>query len=187
MQAPVTLHVDPTPHAPALVLRPWCAEDATALVGISGDPALRRWTSLSFEREDEGARWIQGQERDWAGGLRFGFAVLEVTGDGTPPLLVGGTVLKNLAPGSPTAEVGYWTAARARGRGVAPRALAALTTWAVDTFVDGGLLWLEALHQVDNEASCRVAEKCGYAYDRTLPATPPDFPLDGHLHKRRAA
>lgn len=186
MHAPVTLHADPTPHAPALVLRPWRAEDAAALVGISGDPALRRWTSLTFEREDEGARWIQGQERNWAAGLRFGFAVLEAPGDGAPPLLVGGAILKEVAPGKPSAEVGYWTAAGARGRGVAPRALAALTTWALDTFVHDGLVRLELLHQVDNPASCRVAEKCGYAYDRTLPASPPDFPLDGHLHLRSA-
>lgn len=41
------------------------------------------------------------------------------------------------------------------------------------------------MHQVDNPASCRVAEKAGYRLDRVLPAVPP-FPLDGHLHVRGA-
>jgi hypothetical protein len=34
-------------------------------------------------------------------------------------------------------------------------------------------------------ASCRVAEKTGYALKATMPATPP-FPLNGHLHVRHA-
>jgi RimJ/RimL family protein N-acetyltransferase len=67
---------------------------------------------------------------------------------------------------------------------VAPRALRALTDWAFDTFGDGGLARLELLHQVDNTASCRVARKCGYEFAGTLPAAPPAFPLDGHLHIR---
>ncbi|MFI7138299.1 hypothetical protein ACIBQ5_11225 [Streptomyces massasporeus] len=34
---------------------------------------------------------------------------------------------QNVVPGA--AEVGYWTAERARGRAIAPRALRALTDW----------------------------------------------------------
>ncbi|MFE9040469.1 GNAT family N-acetyltransferase [Streptomyces sp. NPDC012421] len=186
MQASVTLHAEPAPDAPALVLRPWHVADVPALMEISGDPALHRWTSLSFAREEDGFRWVQGQERDWAAGVRFGFAVLETTGDATHPRLVGGVVLKGVVPGGPSAEVGYWTAEGARGRGVAPRALDALTAWTVDTFGPAGLVRLELLHQVDNAASCRVADKCGYVYDRTLPSSPPAFPVDGHLHVRPA-
>ncbi|MFF2773972.1 GNAT family N-acetyltransferase [Streptomyces sp. NPDC058052] len=182
----VTLHAAPTPDAPALVLRPWRAEDVTALVETARDPALRHWTGLVIEREEDGARWVRDQQRDWAAGVRFGFAVLEASGGSAPPRLVGNAVLKEAAPGKPSAEVGYWTAAHARGRGVAPRALGALTAWALETFGPTGLERLELLHQVDNAASCRVAEKCGYAFDRVLPSMPPAFPLDGHLHVRRA-
>ncbi|WP_326705576.1 hypothetical protein [Streptomyces cyaneofuscatus] len=46
---------------------------------------------------------------------------------------------------------------------------------------------LELLHQVDNVASCRVAEKSGYAFAELLSALPPEFPLDGHLHVREAS
>ncbi|MFJ9328397.1 hypothetical protein ACIRPN_21665 [Streptomyces sp. NPDC101230] len=35
-------------------------------------------------------------------------------------------------------------------------------------------------------ASCRVAEKAGYAFTEVLGALPTEFPLDGHLHALRA-
>ncbi|MFD4373799.1 GNAT family N-acetyltransferase [Streptomyces sp. NPDC058486] len=187
MNAPVTLIAAATPTAPALVLRPWCAEDVARLVDAFRDPDLRRWTSLPMESEDDGLRWVMAQERGWATGARFGFAVLEGTADAGPSRLVGNVVLKGVGLGKPSAEVGYWTAAQARGRGVAPRALEALTVWAFDAFGADGLECLELLHQVDNLASCRVAEKSGYALDRILPSAPPSYPLDGHLHIRYAA
>ncbi|WP_328307892.1 GNAT family N-acetyltransferase [Streptomyces sp. NBC_00442] len=82
-------------------------------------------------------------------------------------------------------EIGYWTMPHARGRGIAPRVVEALSTWAFDTFAAQGLHRLELIHQVDNLASCRVAEKSGYRLDRILPAYPP-YPMDGHIHVRDA-
>lgn len=159
-------------------------EDVSSLVEAYRDPVLRRWTGSAVEDHADAVRWVREQERGWAAGERYGFAVLETrsSGDGS---LVGNVVLKDVAPGGPSAEVGYWTAAHARGRGVAPRALEALTSWAFDTFGAGGLGRLELLHQVDNAASCRVAKKSGYDFDRTLSPLPPDFPREGHLHVRR--
>lgn len=185
MNPPVTLRAAATPTAPALVLRPWCAQDVAALVEAYRDPDLRRWASPSVESADEGLRWVRDQERDWASGTRFGFAVLEEGPEA--PQVVGHVVLKGAGPGKASGEVGYWTAARARGRGVAPRALETLTAWAFEAFRADGLECLELLHQVDNAASCRVAEKSGYAFGRILPSAPPSYPLDGHLHLRRAA
>ncbi|MFF1414814.1 GNAT family N-acetyltransferase [Streptomyces sp. NPDC058289] len=198
MNAPVTLHAAATPTAPALLLRPWCVQDVAALVEAYRDPDLRRWASPPVERADEGLRWVRDRERDWASGTRFGFAVLEEAPetpgvpevlDATPPRLVGHVVLKGVGPGpgKACAEVGYWTAARARGRGVAPRALETLSAWAFRSFRADGLECLELLHQADNAASCRVAEKSGYTFSRILPSAPPSYPLDGHLHLRRAA
>jgi hypothetical protein len=37
------------------------------------------------------------------------------------------------------------------------------------------------------DLSCRVARKSGYALTGVLPADPPVFPADGHLHTRYAA
>jgi RimJ/RimL family protein N-acetyltransferase len=182
---PVLLRSAATPSAPAIVLRPWRTDDVPALVEAYRDPALRRWTTGTVDDEAGAARWVGVQERGWAAGDRFGFAVLE-TWPGAEHRPAGHVVLKDVAPGKPSAEVGYWTVAHARGRGVASRALEALTGWAFDLLGPGGLRRLELLHQVDNPASCRVAGKSGYALDRILPAAPPGFPLDGHRHVRHA-
>ncbi|MFF7852055.1 GNAT family N-acetyltransferase [Streptomyces sp. NPDC007910] len=186
MSAPVVLRVAAAPAFPALVLRPWRMEDVAALVEVSRDPVLRRWVNSAVDDDADGARWVRAQQRGWAAGERFGFAVLETQPASVRGQLVGNVVLKEVAPGRPAAEVGYWTAAHARGRAVASRALEALTDWAFGTFEADGLERLELLHQVDNLASCRVAQKCRYDFDTVLPATPPSFPRDGHLHVRRA-
>ncbi|WP_406276522.1 GNAT family N-acetyltransferase [Streptomyces sp. NBC_00191] len=185
MIAAVILQAGATQSAPALVLRPWCVEDVAALVEVCRDPDLRHWTSSSVENDADGVRWVQAEQQGWAAGDRFGFAVLEAQPDSAHGQLVGNVVLKDVTTGEPSAEVGYWTAAHARGRGVAPRALELLTSWAFDTFGADGLERLELLHQMDNLASCRVAQKSGYEFDRVLPAAPPSYPLDGHLHIRR--
>lgn len=160
-------------------------EDVAALVEVCRDPASRHWTSSAVDNDADGARWVQAQQHGWAEGNRFGFAVHETQHDSGREQLVGNVVLKEVGSGKPAAEVGYWTAAHARGRGVASRALEALTGWALDTFTADGLQRLELLHQVDNPASCRVAQKSRYDFDRVLPAAPPAFPRDGHLHIRR--
>ncbi|MFE6982484.1 GNAT family N-acetyltransferase [Streptomyces griseus] len=185
MNAPVVLQVAATSASPALVLRPWRMADVAALVEVSRDPALRQWAASAVDNDADGARWVQAQQRGWAAGDRFGFAVLQAQPAAGRAQLVGDVVLKDVAHGKPAAEVGYWTAAHARGLGVAPRALEALTGWAFDAFGADGLERLELLHQVDNLASCRVAQKSRYDFDSVLPATPPSFPLDGHLHIRR--
>ncbi|MFE9141970.1 GNAT family N-acetyltransferase [Streptomyces tubercidicus] len=187
MNASVILRAPATPALPALVLRPWCLEDVDALVAAYRDPMLGRWARSRPENEAQGVQWIQDQQRGWSVGDRFGFAVLEESPDEAAPRLVGNVILKDVAPGKPTAEAGYWTAGHARGRGVAARALEALTTWAFETFHAEGLEAIELLHQVDNLASCRVAEKCGYTFARTLPAAPPRYPLESHLHLRHGA
>ncbi|MFE4538769.1 GNAT family N-acetyltransferase [Streptomyces scopuliridis] len=184
MHAPVVLQTAATTTSPALILRPWCMEDVAALVRVFRDPVLRHWTSHVVENEADGARWVRAQLRGWAAGNRFGFAVCETQTSSVREQLVGNVVLKEVASGKPAAEVGYWTAAHARGRGVAPRALETLTGWAFDTFEADGLERLELLHQVGNLASCQVARKSRYGFDSVLPAAPPSFPHEGHLHTR---
>jgi RimJ/RimL family protein N-acetyltransferase len=175
-----------TPTAPALLLRQWNVTDAADLVTVYQDSGLRRWTSTAFDDEADAARWVREQQEHWQAGNRFAFAVVQSETPSRSDELVGHVVLKRAALGAPSAEVGYWTAAHARGRGVAPRALHALTEWAISAFTREGLERLELLHQVDNIASCRVAQKCRYEQTALLPAAPPAFPLEGHLHTRRS-
>ncbi|MGF1429821.1 GNAT family N-acetyltransferase [Kitasatospora sp. LaBMicrA B282] len=163
-----------------LTLRPWQRTDIPALVAAGQDADLRRWLTTPLLDEADAERWVQTQQDGWTAGTRYGFAVV------APEGLVGHATVKDLAPGRPTAEVGYWTAAHARGRAIAPRALTTLTTWTLTTFGPAGLQRLDLLHQEDNQASCRVAEKSGYPFSHLLPATPPDFPRTGHVHVRPA-
>ncbi|MFF2962087.1 GNAT family N-acetyltransferase [Streptomyces sp. NPDC057963] len=163
-----------------LLLRPWLPEDIPTLIEAYRDPAMRAMLVRLVEDEAEARHWLRVEQEGREAGSRFGFAVIDRDLDGEP---VGNVVLKYPAPGSESGEVGYWTAARARGRGVAPRALGALTDWAFEAFAGDGLVRLDLLHQVDNDASCRVAEKSGYGFAEVLPAQAP-WPLDGHRHVR---
>ncbi|MGW3043626.1 GNAT family N-acetyltransferase [Kitasatospora sp. NPDC001159] len=173
-QRPDTLY----PITDGLLLRPFQDADAPALIEAYRDETLRRFTRTPVDDAEQAAHWLGLQYEGWAAGTRFAFAVLEA-GE-----LVGNVVLKRGTPGGERAEVGYWTAAPARGRGVAPRAVEALTDWAFATFAEDGLLRIDLLHEGDNDASCRVAEKSGYAFTEIVPAFPP-YPLDGHRHSRK--
>ncbi|MEE1782499.1 GNAT family N-acetyltransferase [Streptomyces sp. SP17BM10] len=179
----MTVALTTLPTADGLLLRPFEDADAPALVEIYRDGTLRRFTRVPVDDADQAAHWLDAQYRGWSEGSRYSFAVLDVRAPGAGAL-VANVVLKRGTPGGEGAEVGYWTAAAARGRGVAPRAVGALTAWAFTAFADEGLTRIDLLHQVDNAASCRVAEKSGYALREVLTALPPEFPLSGHRHSR---
>ncbi|WP_328347001.1 GNAT family N-acetyltransferase [Micromonospora sp. NBC_00421] len=177
----VTLRAAPTPTAPGLVLRCWRDDDVDALVQVYRDPELRARTRHPLTTPTQARQWVADNRQGWAARRRFSFAVCEPTPGGER--LVACVLLKDVVPGRPDAEVGYWTAGPARGRGVAPRAVDTVSRWAFTRFTATGLRRLELLHQVDNPASCRVAQKSGYAFVEVLPARPP-FPRDGHRHVR---
>ncbi|WP_225802434.1 GNAT family N-acetyltransferase [Streptomyces sp. NK15101] len=177
----VVLSVDSTEVLPALRLRAWQLDDAEALVAAHRDPALRRWLTTVIDGEADARRWIDGQRQGWAAGTRFGFAVLADDGAGFgPPVGHVGVRLND----DGAAEVGYWTAAEARGRGLASRALEAAVRWVLTEGSALPVARLELFHAVDNSASCRVADRCGFDLEAVLPAQPPVFPTEGHLHVR---
>ena len=149
--------------AEGLLLRGWEDSDRDALLAIHQDPELRRRLRRPLGTAAEVTAWIAAQRT----GARVSYAVVD------DDRLAGCVVLKDRR------EIGYWTAAHARGRDVASRAVRVLSAWACAD----GVTELEIRHQVDNEASCRVAEKAGFALRETLPATPP-WPLPGHVHIR---
>lgn len=166
----VVLTAGATTTHPSLTLRPWRVEDLPAVIEAHRDPALLRWTSTAATQDTDPDAWIESHRRRWSSGERLGFAVLDST------TLLGSVVLKNLdAP-----EVGYWTTYAARGKGVAPSAVRALTDWASTL----GVRSIDLLHQLDNTASCRVALKSGYPLEAIKPAQPPAYPLEGHVHRR---
>lgn len=169
-------------EAYGLLLRPWEETDLDAASRGLSDPEYRRWnTAHAPEPGEEGARaFIRSRIEGWESGTGASFAVTE-----------GGTVLGQVGVGTidltmRLARVAYWVLAEGRGRGVASRALEAVTRWA---FRDLGLHRLELGHAVGNDASCGVARRCAYALEGVLREAMIDtagVPRDVHLHARLA-
>ena len=102
------------------------------------------------------ARYVEGR-RD---GTREAFAIVDDEGG-----FLGLALVPQIDRETRTAELGYVVAPAARGRGVASEALRQLSAWAV---AELGIFRLELLISVDNAASKRVAEKCGYVREGVL-------------------
>jgi RimJ/RimL family protein N-acetyltransferase len=175
---------------PALILRPWRAADIPALAAeMSREYPIGGMWPRPGERD--AAQWLASQDRGWRDGDRLSFAVLEA-GDAGGRVLAGNVGLKNREEAGrigerETAEIGYWTAVAARGRGIAPAAVRAVTDWVFDAFARASLRQIMLVHDVGNPASCRVAEKAGYPFLEISPANPPHWFTDGHIHMRLGA
>ena len=203
------LRVPAAGRQPALILRPWRAEDIPALAAEMSPeyPTAGMWSAPDerpvrpalpggAERragpagERGAAWWLASQDRGWRDGERLSFAVLAAD-DAGRCVLAGNVGLKNREETGrigqrATAEIGYWTAVAARGRGIAPAAVRAVTDWVFDAFAGASLRQIMLVHDLDNPASCRVAEKAGYPFRELSPANPPHWFADGHIHTRLA-
>lgn len=149
-------------HEQALRYEPLGEPHLDDLAAMALDPDVQRFTRVpippppGFERT-----WLARYEQGRADGSREGFAILDAA-DGR---FLGLAAAPKIDREARTVELGYLVAPGARGRGVASAALAWLTRRALDEF---GALRLELLISADNEASKRVARRCGYTYEGTL-------------------
>jgi [ribosomal protein S5]-alanine N-acetyltransferase len=166
----------PVLYVDELTLRPWTAADVPALAAAYADPAIQRWHARSMTRS-EASRWVSAANRSWARETAANWAVTASDG------LVGRMSLRTVDLEDGLAGIGYWVVPAARGRCIAPRALVAVSDWAIDEL---GLHRLELEHSTRNEPSCRVAEKAGYPLESTKwsQALHDDGWHDMHLHVR---
>ncbi|RKN38076.1 GNAT family N-acetyltransferase [Micromonospora endolithica] len=150
-----------TVQAGELRLRPLEERDLDDVVDACRDPETTRWTTVPDPYQRADAEWYLGYGRStWAGGTNACFAIAD------PGDRFAGTVDLRLSPTDPLlADVGYFTAARARGRGFMPAALTALGTWGFATL---GLARIEWRAHVGNTASRRAAEKAGFTVEGTV-------------------
>jgi RimJ/RimL family protein N-acetyltransferase len=125
------------------------------------DPDVLRFTRVP-EPVPEGfvRSWLARYEEGRGEGIREAFAIEDEEG-GVLGLAFAPTIDRETR----TAELGYLVAPAARGRGVATETLRRLTDWAFDEL---GMLRLELFISVDNVASKRVAEHCGYVREGVL-------------------
>lgn len=135
-------------------LRPWRLEDAPALAAAWTDPEIERWTGVPPQRDETvAARWIRGDADRRARGLSLDL-VVELDG-----AVVGEVGLVGFEHATGRAEIGWWTAAEGRGRGVASRAAALVAEWAVSEL---DLDLLVAVCDAGNPASGAVARSAGF-------------------------
>lgn len=143
-----------------LHLRPWTPYDVDVLVAGNNDPLIQRWTRVPapYTRELAVAR-IAACEAGWASGKSLAWAVC---GSDTGRVLAA-IDLRHLA--DDTWDVGFLCFAWARGDGVVPEALGAVTRWA---FASVGASRVEWRAVVGNDASRRAAEKAGVVVEGVL-------------------
>ncbi|NEB77991.1 GNAT family N-acetyltransferase [Streptomyces sp. SID14478] len=180
--APGTLSAVPQPTLATadgdLLLRPLEPGDAAAVHAAFQDPTLRYWHARRMDSPQEALGWIEGTHETWRTETAAQWFVTGAA-DGEP---LGRMALREMILADGVAEIGYWVLPAARGRGVAPRALAALTQWALAA----GFHRLDLKHSTRNEASCRVALKSGYDLEGTARSSVlhTDGWHDMHIHAR---
>lgn len=147
-------------------LRPWTLDDVPAIAAACDDVEIARWIHAlpSPYRESDAREYVVSTESAWKDGLGVFFAVVDrASGD-----VVGSIALHVLDRELANVEVGYWTAAPARGRGLTTQALRLLSDWALR---EAGVQRVQLRADVLNTASLRVAEKAGYTREGTLRAS----------------
>lgn len=131
--------------------------------------------------------WIEGQWRRHEDGAGISLAIADAESDealgcigvlfrpqpGTVPTAHGDGLV--FAPQPGTVGLGYWVLKRARGRGLATRAVGLLVRWAL---LDAGMTRIEALVEPDNTPSQRVVEHAGFCREGHLRSYL-DLQLDG--------
>jgi RimJ/RimL family protein N-acetyltransferase len=154
-------------------LRPPSLRDVPDMMAMSRDTDIALWNPLASGVDEETARAWAERYGDWDGGRSPLFAVYEAVQGRLLALVSLHKIDLKLSAG----ELGYRVAPWARGQGVGTTALATVADWAFG-FLE--LTRLQLIHAVENEASCRVAQKCGFQHEGTTRSS--YLYGDGNLH-----
>ncbi|MGH9187724.1 MAG: GNAT family N-acetyltransferase [Acidimicrobiales bacterium] len=152
-------------------LRPWLAADAAALVAAWGDPAIRRWSPApppEWCTEEYAAKWIDGAERRRVEGVAIDLVISDPSPECDLEAVLGEVGLGPIDWEQGEADIGWWVAPSARGRGTATRSVRLLARWA-ETRLG---LTVRATIDPSNQASLRVAQRAGVRLV-SPPALPP--------------
>ncbi|WP_052424299.1 GNAT family N-acetyltransferase [Nonomuraea candida] len=139
-----------------LLLRPQRPQDVPHLAATGADPLTQTFTGVPRDYTEEHARQhLANAERRWTRGTGAAWTAEEQAG-GRYAVHVD---LRDLDWNNMSAEVGYMTAPWARGKGYAGEAVLAVARW----LFGQGFARLQLRVSPANAASCRVAEKAGFA------------------------
>jgi RimJ/RimL family protein N-acetyltransferase len=148
----------------AVTLRPWRLDDAPALVLRINDAAVATFLDQvpqPYEHVDAVA-YLTGCKEGWRTGTSSNFAVCVGGIDGP----AGSVGIRWSEIDEGVAEIGYWVAAEARGRGVATTAARLAARWAFGA--EPRLERLQLRADVENAPSNRVAAKAGFTREGVL-------------------
>lgn len=146
----------------AVLLRPWTQYDVPFVVAACQDPDVSRYSPvIAFPyTEADAVGWFESHEPTRLAGDGLDFAVVHAdSGDRLGAIGLQINALLN------TAEVGYWLAREARGRGYITSAMRAVALW---VFGELRVARLELTTDPNNLASQRVAERCGFRREGLL-------------------
>src|SRR6058998_502249 len=115
-----------------LLLRPMGAGDVDAVYAACQDPQIQRWTTVPspYLREHADQFACDYAPKAWAAGYAALFGVTDI---GNGELLASVGLHFDRGRDAGIAEIGYWAAAGARGRGVTTEAVAAVCAWGFAT------------------------------------------------------
>lgn len=147
-----------------VTLRTWGKDDDVEMITAAcNDPAIAEFLDLipSPYTEDDARAYIALCREGWAEGTLTNFAIADAqTGEA-----MGSIGIRWLEPDQGVAEVGYWVAAGARGRGICTRAVRLVSRWVI---AEHGIERLQLRADEQNPASRKVAEKAGFTQEGVL-------------------
>jgi RimJ/RimL family protein N-acetyltransferase len=153
---------DPPLTDDAVWLRPWLEHDVTPAWRATQDELIPRFTRVPVNQTEEDVRrYVEEQEPARQAGEALSFVIADACRDE----FLGAISLLRFDWREHRGEVGYWVASWARRRGTATRAVMLLSRWALH---DLGLTRLASHADIDNEASQKVAERCGIIREGVL-------------------
>jgi RimJ/RimL family protein N-acetyltransferase len=151
---------DPALRDDAVHLRGWTEEDAPEIVRCCSDPLIPRYIPIipmPYSLSDA----EQFIERSRTPSDELNLAVAGHSGE------LFGAIGVSIQSDPGIAEIGYWLAPEARGRGLATRALRLLSAW---TLRETGIARLQLQTHVENLASQAVATRAGFTREAVLRA-----------------
>ena len=157
--------------------------DVAAVVAAFADPDVARWNPgprrPGTTAHERASQWVAARTA-WSAD-HCSWVVRDAGG-----VLVGQVSIHSSDEELGTGELGYWLTPAGRGRGIGAAAVDTATRFAFDAL---GLVRLELFHAVENEASCRLALRCGYLLEGTARQSfvyGDGLRHDEHLHARLA-
>jgi RimJ/RimL family protein N-acetyltransferase len=147
-----------------VTLRPWGEEgDVEAITKACNDRAIAEFLDLiPFPyTEDDAREFIAHCREGWAEGTLANFAITAAENGHA----VGSVGVRWVDPEQGVAEVGYWVAPGARGRGLCTRAVRLVSRWVI---ADCGMERLQLRADEQNPASRKVAENAGFTQEGIL-------------------